>query len=171
MNERHSKKDPSLPQVVMEDLRGIELRRDYSHAKNRQETQIEELVATRGMAIAAKRYTRIGLHFNDWVARTATPAAEAESLRRDFLEANEAVREAFQIQPQNGDISFSWPCLISPASMNRYSASSPSKANRSSASNITALASSSAGMRGTRKLLKCISWLGTAITTWRPLKR
>ena len=94
-------------------MHDIELRRDYSHVQNRPETQIEELVAGRGMAITHKQHTRIGLHFNDWVARTATPQAVVESLRRDFLEANEAVREAFEIQPESDDdISFSWPCLI-----------------------------------------------------------
>ena len=90
----------------------IELRRDYSHVQNRPETQIEELATGRGMAITHKQRTRIGLHFNDWVARTATPQAVVESLRRDFLEAPDAVREAFQISPDGDDLSFSWPCLI-----------------------------------------------------------
>ena len=90
----------------------IELRRDYSHVLNRQESHIEALVAARGMAMTHKQHTRIELHFNDWVARTAIPEAEARSLRRDFLGAPDAAREAFQIQPLDDDISFSWPCLV-----------------------------------------------------------
>ena len=59
-----------------------------------------------------KEHPRIGLMFNDWVARTGTSATEAESLRQDFLQANDAVREVFEIWPDGGDISFSWPCLV-----------------------------------------------------------
>lgn len=101
-----------LDDAVAAWMNGIELRRDYSHVQNRQERHIDALMAARGMAMTQKQHTRIGLHFNDWVARTATPATEAESLRRDFLNASDAVRGAFQIQLVNGDINFSWPCLI-----------------------------------------------------------
>lgn len=97
---------------VAEWMNRIELRRDYSHMENRQERQIEEIVAARGMTLTHKEHTRIGLMFNDWVARTATSATEAESLRQDFLQANDAVREVFEIWPDGGDISFSWPCLV-----------------------------------------------------------
>jgi hypothetical protein len=52
------------------------------------------------------------LKFNEWVARTATPEPEAAALRHDFLEASDRVQEAFQIEPSDGDIDFSWPCLV-----------------------------------------------------------
>ena len=97
---------------VAEWMNRIEMRRDFSHVENRQETKIEELVTARGMILSHKEHTRIGLMFNDWAARTATSEAETQSLRRDFLNAGGAVREAFEIRPQDGDISFSWPCLI-----------------------------------------------------------
>ena len=90
----------------------IELRRDYSHVQDRQEAQIESLLTNRGMAVTRKEHTRIGLRFNDWTARTATSQAETELLRRDFLNAPPAVREAFEISPHDDDIAFSWPCLI-----------------------------------------------------------
>ena len=90
----------------------IELRRDFSHIQDRQERQIEALVEERGMAVTHKEHTRIGLRFNDWAARTATSDDETEALRRDFLAAPPAVREAFEISPEGGDIGFSWPCLI-----------------------------------------------------------
>ena len=93
-------------------MNDIELRRDYSHIQDRQEQVIDNLLRRRGLTIVRKEHTRIGLHFNDWVARTATPQDEVESLRRDFLDAPEIVRQAFQISPDGDDIGFSWPCLI-----------------------------------------------------------
>ena len=93
-------------------MNDIELRRDYSHIQDRQERVIDNLVCRRGLTLVRKEHTRIGLRFNDWVARTATPQAEVESLRRDFLDAPEVVRQAFQILPDGDDIGFSWPCLI-----------------------------------------------------------
>ena len=93
-------------------MNDIELRRDYSHIQDRQERALDELVGQRGLTIHGKQHTRIGLRFNDWAARTATPQGEVESLRRDFLDAPEVVRQAFQILPDGDDIAFSWPCLI-----------------------------------------------------------
>jgi len=97
---------------VAEWMNRIELRRDYSHVENRQERRIGALVAARGMTLTHKEHTRIGLMFNDWTARTATPEAKTRSLRQDFLNANGAVREAFEIRAVDDDISFSWPCLV-----------------------------------------------------------
>lgn len=93
-------------------MNDIELRRDFSHIQDRQERHIEALVEERGLKVARKAYTRIGLRFNDWAARTATSAEETEALRQDFLAAPGPVRDAFQIAPEDGDIAFSWPCLI-----------------------------------------------------------
>ena len=93
-------------------MNDIELRRDFSHIEDRQEREIERLVEDRGMAVTHKEHTRIGLRFNDWAARTATSPGETEALRRDFLDAPDAVRNSFQIVPEEGDIAFSWPCLI-----------------------------------------------------------
>ncbi|MCH7713447.1 MAG: class I SAM-dependent methyltransferase [Chloroflexi bacterium] len=97
-------------------MNGIELRRDYSHIENRKATHIESLMEDRGLKVSEREFTRIGLRFNDWAARTATSEAETNALRKDFLTASTAVKEAFQIDPVAGDdaedISFSWPCII-----------------------------------------------------------
>jgi ubiquinone/menaquinone biosynthesis C-methylase UbiE len=92
-------------------MNDVELRRDFSHVHNRKVSQWEALLAGRGLAITGREMLRIHLEFNDWVARTATPQAEVESLRRDFLCASAPVRQAFQIRPAGNDIHFSWPCL------------------------------------------------------------
>jgi len=90
----------------------IELRRDYSHIENRKASAIQELVAERGLDMVDRVHTSIHLKFNGWVARTAIPMAEAESLRRDFLNAPAAVKEAFEIEEVDDDIHFAWPCLV-----------------------------------------------------------
>lgn len=101
-------------------MNDIELRRDYSHIQNRKGTGIESLMEDRGLRVSGREFTRIGLRFNGWAARTATSEAETNALRKDFLAAPTPVKEAFEIQPVEGpvdgteveDISFSWPCLI-----------------------------------------------------------
>ena len=93
-------------------MNDIELRRDFSHVKNRKVSELEAMVASRGMTIVERRSPRIWLEFNAWVARTATPEDEVQRLRRDFLEAPDPMREAFQIEPVDQDINFSWPCLV-----------------------------------------------------------
>ena len=94
-------------------MNDIELRRDFSHVRNRKVSEIRKMLSDRGLKVLQQDMTRVYLTFNEWVARTATPEAEVAALRRDFLEASDGVREAFQIEPADGgDIDFSWPCLV-----------------------------------------------------------
>jgi len=99
-------------------MNDIELRRDFSHVQNRSESAIDALLAERDMAVRQRVRARVQLQFNEWVARTATPEPEIASLRRDFHNASDAVREAFEINEIGeageigADFSFSWPCLI-----------------------------------------------------------
>ena len=97
-------------------MNDIELRRDFSHIQNRKATHIESLMEDRGLRVSEREFTRIGLRFNDWAARTATSEAEKNALRKDFLAASAPVKDAFQIYSVEGDdaedIGFSWPCLI-----------------------------------------------------------
>ena len=93
-------------------MNDIELRRDFSHVRNRKVSEIRRMLSDRGFEVMQQDMTRVYLKFNEWVARTATPDPEAAALRCDFLEASDGVREAFQIEPSDGDIDFSWPCLV-----------------------------------------------------------
>jgi ubiquinone/menaquinone biosynthesis C-methylase UbiE len=99
-------------EAVAQWMNDVEVRRDFSHVRNRPVSELEAMLAERGMDIVQQERTRIYLQFNGWVARTATPPAAIDTLRRDFLSASPAVREAFQIEPRDGDINFSWPCLV-----------------------------------------------------------
>lgn len=93
-------------------MNDIELRRDFSHVRNRKISEINVMLADRGLKVERQEGARIFLRFNEWVARTVVPEPEATALRNDFLQAPAGAREAFQIQPSNGDIDFSWPCLV-----------------------------------------------------------
>ena len=90
----------------------IELRRDFSHVANRKISKIQELLADRGFDVVENDYPRIYLRFNEWTARTKVSTEETAALRKDFLEAPNATREAFQVAPVHGDIAFSWPCWV-----------------------------------------------------------
>lgn len=92
----------------------VELRRDYSHIENRKVSELERMLAARGLRILERELTATYMTFNDWVARTATPPAEVAALRRDFQSAAPAVKAAFQIAEtaEGQDLSFAWPCLI-----------------------------------------------------------
>ena len=93
-------------------MEDVELRRDYSHIENRKASVIEEVVKARGLDMVDRVHTSIHLKFNGYVARTAIPESEAASLRRDFLNAPSAAKDAFEIQEVGDDIHFAWPCLV-----------------------------------------------------------
>jgi len=91
----------------------VELRRDFSHVRNRPESALDALLMERQLNARQREHARVYLKFNEWVARTATPEDEVAALRRDFHHAPPPVRAAFQIQElPPDDFSFSWPCLI-----------------------------------------------------------
>ena len=99
--------------AVADWLNDVELRSDFSHINYRNVSVIEGMLAARELEIVARESVRVYLQFNNWVARTVTPDEEVITLRRDFLEGSPKVREAFEIEPTaDGDIDFSWPCLI-----------------------------------------------------------
>ena len=93
-------------------MNDIELRRDFSHIENRKISRITELLTERGFTVVENDYLRIYLRFNEWTARTKVSTAETEALRKEFLQAPAATREAFQVAPVHDDIAFSWPCWV-----------------------------------------------------------
>ena len=57
--------------AVADWMNDIELRRDFSHVKNRKISVIEAMLAERGIGIVQREHARVGLDFNEWVARAA----------------------------------------------------------------------------------------------------
>jgi ubiquinone/menaquinone biosynthesis C-methylase UbiE len=90
----------------------VELRRDFSHMENRKVSVLLQMLAKRGLNVVERYDERTYMTFNDWVERTATPEVEVITLRRDFLNATPAAKEAFLIQERDGDITFAWPSLV-----------------------------------------------------------
>ena len=93
-------------------MNDVELRRDFSHVNNRPPSELEAMLADHGLNIAEREFTRIHLQFNSWAKRTGTSEEETGRLREDFLGASGEIIEAFQVRPVDGDIHFSWPCLV-----------------------------------------------------------
>ncbi len=90
----------------------VELRRDFSHVENRKVSTLVEMLAQVGLEVVERHDERTHMTFDDWVERTATPAAEVVSLRREFSEARPEVKEAFLIREMGEDFSFAWPSLV-----------------------------------------------------------
>ena len=90
-------------------MNSIKRRQDFSHVESRKISTITKILTDSGFRVTNDDYQRIYLRFNEW---TAHANLEAETLRRDFLEAPDATREEFQIAPVHGNITFSWPCWV-----------------------------------------------------------
>ena len=100
--------------TVAEWMNDIELRRDFSHMENRKISVIRRMLQERGFEVVGSENERVYLWFNDWVERTKVPQEEVAALRRDFQEASQEAKDAFQVgEPEaDGDFLFSWPCWI-----------------------------------------------------------
>ena len=94
-------------------INDMELRRDFSHIEDRKVSVVQGALDELRLRVVDSEMTWTNLQFDDWVARTNTPSAEVDALRRDFLTATPEMVDAFRIAPhEDGDIHFSWPCWI-----------------------------------------------------------
>ena len=106
--------DPAAPEGDFEAawMNDVEVRRDFTHQRDRKVSEWQQLLEGAGLQVTHWSMAKVYLEFNDWVQRSATPMAEVESLRRDFLSAPDSVKTAFGIQPQGDDIKFHWDVLV-----------------------------------------------------------
>lgn len=106
--------DPAAPESEYEAawMNGVEVRRDATHQRDLRVSEWQHLLENAGFHLTHWSMARVYLEFNDWVQRAATPRAEVESLRRDFLTAPESVVAAFGIQPDGEAIKFHWDVLV-----------------------------------------------------------
>ncbi|MEE8443555.1 MAG: class I SAM-dependent methyltransferase [Dehalococcoidia bacterium] len=89
-----------------------EVRRDASHQTDLKPSEWRSLLESVGFELTHSSMAKVYLEFNDWVMRSATPEAEVEALRRDFISAPASVTAAFGIQPNNEEIDFYWDVLV-----------------------------------------------------------
>lgn len=100
------------PTQIADWMNDIQLRRDFTHVKDRKVTEWYSLLGDVSLKVVDCKMTRVNLQFNDWVRRSATSADEIGPLRQDFMMADEHIREAFQITIKDGDIFFNWPVIV-----------------------------------------------------------
>ena len=93
-------------------MNNIQRRRDFNHVESRKISAITEILTDTGFKVTNDEYQRIYLRFNEWTAYATIEREEVEALRRDFIEAPDETREAFQVAPVHGNIAFSWPCWV-----------------------------------------------------------
>jgi ubiquinone/menaquinone biosynthesis C-methylase UbiE len=92
-------------------MNDIELRRDGSHSRDLSVQQWGDLLTANGFTIEETVLMKIPLEFDDWVQRSGTAADVVEAMRADYLNAPDAVAEAFGIETGE-PLRFFWPCLV-----------------------------------------------------------
>ncbi|MFQ5848614.1 MAG: class I SAM-dependent methyltransferase [Candidatus Methylomirabilales bacterium] len=87
--------------------------RDNSHLRNYTPSEWQRLVAEAGFVL--EEFTtahRSELVFSDWMRTAGSPPEVVAELRRRFVEASPAIRDAFRIREVEGDFHFSWMLVI-----------------------------------------------------------
>lgn len=91
----------------------IELLRDPSHVRDYPPSEWPRFFEGAGLAVrrTANRH-RTPLSFDDWVARSGTPAGAVAELRELFERVPAGVAEALQIRKQGEEFEWAWPVLV-----------------------------------------------------------
>jgi ubiquinone/menaquinone biosynthesis C-methylase UbiE len=100
--------DPELGEL----MNAWERRRDPSHVANHPPSRLRALLEDCGLRVEDAHHARVLLEFDDWVRRAGVSPADAEELRRSFMEASPAARAAFQIRVDGHDVRFSWDEIV-----------------------------------------------------------
>ncbi|PZC51028.1 MAG: Ubiquinone/menaquinone biosynthesis C-methylase UbiE [Chloroflexi bacterium] len=100
------------PEQVADWMNDMQLRRDFTHVKDRKVTEWYTMLGDVGLEVVDCKMTRVNLEFNDWVRRSATPVEKLAALREDFMTADEDIRDIFQITAKDSDIFFNWPVIV-----------------------------------------------------------
>lgn len=96
--------DPALDDL----MNRWEVRRDRSHVRNVPPSRLRGMFEAAGLAVDALETTVIPQHFSEWSRRGGMNERDAAALRVEFANAAPAVRAAFQIESEDGDLAFSW---------------------------------------------------------------
>ena len=92
----------------------MEKRRDDSHNRCLPPSEWLERLGRAGLESDFDTMTRVNMQFDSWTERSATPADERESLRRDWAATPDLPAAEFRVKPVGGgDFSFSWPVFVS----------------------------------------------------------
>lgn len=80
-------------------LQGIELLRDPSHVRDYSPAEWLAALDRAGFAVVGATAARLPVEFAAWIARMATPLAQAQAVRAVQAQAGDQVRRWFSIQP------------------------------------------------------------------------
>lgn len=105
-----SSPEESEPYTWHQELERI---RDTSHVRNYTPSEWRRFIPEAGFTLEELTTAhRTELVFSDWVRTSGSPPEVVAELRRRFIEASPAVRDAFQIREVEGDFHFSWMLVI-----------------------------------------------------------
>jgi ubiquinone/menaquinone biosynthesis C-methylase UbiE len=87
--------------------------RDPTHVQNYTPSEWRSLIAEAGFTLEELTTShRTELVFSDWVRTSGSSPEVVGELRRRFIEASPAVRDAFHIREVDGDFHFSWMLVV-----------------------------------------------------------
>ncbi|MFQ5540337.1 MAG: class I SAM-dependent methyltransferase, partial [Candidatus Binatia bacterium] len=87
--------------------------RDPTHVQNYTPSEWRSLIAEAGFTLEELTTShRTELVFSDWVRTSGSTPEVVAGLRRRFMEASPAIRDAFCIREVDGDFHFSWMLVI-----------------------------------------------------------
>ncbi len=110
--------DTAVPEdaEVDAEINRLETLRDPSHFRSYRFTEWRGALEAAGFEVLHEDHaddwqdhTGSGMDFDGWVERINTPMENRDELRRGFVEASPAVREALSIEQQDGRITFRLP--------------------------------------------------------------
>lgn len=95
----------------------VELARDPSHVLALTPDEWRTAITNAGLKLTADAMTSVTMTFNDWVARSHTPANVVAELRTDFANVSAATRTAFRVAAiaEDSDFQFTWPVYAASA--------------------------------------------------------
>lgn len=103
-----SPEDPDLAELMND----IEVRRDHTHVRNLTPSAWRALFHDLGLTIEREALTSVDLEFEDWVVRGSTPPEQIAYLRPLLADPTPAMRAAWNIREENGELHFAWDVLI-----------------------------------------------------------
>ncbi len=91
----------------------VEVLRDPTHVRNYTPSEWRDLITEAGFRLEQQTTAhRSELVFSDWVRTSGSPPEVVVELRRRFVEASPAIRDAFRIREVDGDLHFSLMLVI-----------------------------------------------------------
>ena len=91
----------------------MEWRRDRSHIAAPTPSGWRSALQEAGFEVTGEASTTVDMTYNDWVARSKTPAEEVEAMRAEWADIDADIAREYSVQSlDDGEYSFSWPVIV-----------------------------------------------------------